>query len=692
MSQQKAVISVKQENCVNCHRCISVCPVKFCNDGSGDYVKIDSDLCIGCGLCLTACQHNARVGVDDFSAFMHDLKARKKIVAIVAPSAAAVFKGMEGELNGWLRKSGVVAVFDVSFGAELTTKSYYEYLKKNPKGPVIAQPCPALVSYIELYLPELLPYLSPADSPMAHTIHMIREFYPQYADCKIAAISPCYAKRREFDENHCGDYNVTMSSLVKYFEAGKINLKSYPKIAYENPPAERGVLYSSPGGLMRTAERFDPQLRNVTRKIEGQPAVIHYFGELASRLKSGKTVPYRLIDCLNCERGCNGGPGTADNGHDMDETEQYVEHRMQKRKDYWKRQAYSEKKALKKLDEIISTYWHEDLYLRKYTDRSSIFAEKVKIPTEEEIEAIYKELRKDTERDILNCSSCGYNSCRDMAVATFNGKNKKENCAHYVIRQMADVQEQLREEKNNIKKASDISMDNLNRSHNEIDSLTGITEDMSEVVLTSSGAVEEMIQNIRAIEETIHRSFATTGHLDEATTLGESSLEEVSNLVEAVEEQSNGLTEMSRIILQIASRTNLLAMNAAIEAAHAGESGKGFAVVAEEIKKLAEISGTEAKKITTVLEDMKGLIDEVFAKSVDTRKEFRNIVQLSAEVKSIGEEIKMAMSEQNIGSHRILESITRLKKSEEKLQQASAKVKKAVANVKEAVQNLSEFR
>ena len=443
---------------------------------------------------------------------------------------------------------------------------------------------------------------------------------------------------------------------------------------------------------MRTAERFDPQLRNVTRKIEGQPAVIHYFGELASRLKSGKTVPYRLIDCLNCERGCNGGPGTADNGHDMDETEQYVEHRMQKRKDYWKRQAYSEKKALKKLDEIISAYWHEDLYLRKYTDRSSIFAEKVKIPTEEEIEAIYKELRKDTERDILNCSSCGYNSCRDMAVAIFNGKNKKENCSHYVIRQMADVQEQLREEKNNIKKASDISMDNLNRSHNEIDSLTGITEDMSEVVLTSSGAVEEMIQNIRAIEETIHRSFATTGHLDEATTLGESSLEEVSNLVEAVEEQSNGLTEMSRIILQIASRTNLLAMNAAIEAAHAGESGKGFAVVAEEIKKLAEISGTEAKKITTVLEDMKGLIDEVFAKSVDTRKEFRNIVQLSTEVKSIGEEIKMAMSEQNIGSHRILESITRLKKSEEKLQQASAKVKKAVANVKEAVQNLSEFR
>lgn len=100
MSQQKAVISVKQESCVNCHRCISVCPVKFCNDGSGDYVEIDSDLCIGCGLCLTACQHNARVGVDDFSAFMHDLKARKKIVAIVAPSAAAVLKGMEGELNG----------------------------------------------------------------------------------------------------------------------------------------------------------------------------------------------------------------------------------------------------------------------------------------------------------------------------------------------------------------------------------------------------------------------------------------------------------------------------------------------------------------------------------------------------------------------------------------------------------------
>ena len=68
------VISVDSEKCVNCHRCIAVCPSKFCNNGSSDYVKINHDLCIGCGACISACKHGARVGIDDFDSFMFDVK------------------------------------------------------------------------------------------------------------------------------------------------------------------------------------------------------------------------------------------------------------------------------------------------------------------------------------------------------------------------------------------------------------------------------------------------------------------------------------------------------------------------------------------------------------------------------------------------------------------------------------------
>src|SRR5574344_921540 len=194
------VIEVDAEKCQNCHACITACPSKYANDGSGDHVKINDDLCIGCGHCVEACTWGARYIVDDTEKFFIDLKSNVPMVAVVAPSVAASFPGTYLNLNTWLKKMGVRAVCDVSFGAELTIKSYLEHVKKNNPKCVISQPCPAIVSYIELYKPELLPYLAPADSPMLHSMKMIKEFYPEYSTFRIASISPCAAKRREFDE------------------------------------------------------------------------------------------------------------------------------------------------------------------------------------------------------------------------------------------------------------------------------------------------------------------------------------------------------------------------------------------------------------------------------------------------------------------------------------------------------------
>ena len=123
------VVHVDEEKCVNCHRCISVCPVKFCNDGSGDHVAVDHELCIGCGECIKGCQHNARKIVDDFDLFMESIKRKNKIVAVVAPAIAVEYPDAYKRFNGWLKSLGVEAFFDVSFGAELTIKSYLEQYK-----------------------------------------------------------------------------------------------------------------------------------------------------------------------------------------------------------------------------------------------------------------------------------------------------------------------------------------------------------------------------------------------------------------------------------------------------------------------------------------------------------------------------------------------------------------------------------
>jgi iron only hydrogenase large subunit-like protein len=322
-----AVIGIKEENCVNCHRCIAVCPAKMCNDGSKDFVSVNTDLCLGCGKCLEACTHHARYGIDDMLPFIEALEKREKLVAVVAPAVAANFEDTYLNLNGWLLSMGISACYDVSFGAELTVKSYLDYFKKEDPKCIIAQPCPALVSYVEIYRPDLISYLAPADSPMVHTIKMIKHFYPEYKNHRVVVISPCYAKKREFQEVGLDVLNVSFISIDNYLSQNNIKLRNYSKSNYDNPPAERAVLFSTPGGLMRTAERDFPGIGEVTRKIEGQPQVFDYLAHLGNAIEEGKAPIHRLIDCLNCERGCNTGPGTLKKSNHVDETEGLVENR-----------------------------------------------------------------------------------------------------------------------------------------------------------------------------------------------------------------------------------------------------------------------------------------------------------------------------------------------------------------------------
>lgn len=681
------VIKTDPEKCVNCHRCISVCPAKLCNDGSGDYVKVNHELCIGCGACISACHHGARQGIDDFDEFLEDIKKGEDVLAIVAPAAAANFKGKDLELNTWLKSIGVKAVFDVSFGAELTTKSYVEYLKTKPKL-VISQPCPALVSYIELYQPDLIPYLSPADSPMAHTFALIKNFYPQYKNYKMAAISPCFGKRREFDENGLGDYNVCMSTITNYLEEHHISLSSLNRTPYDNPLAERAVLYSTPGGLLRTAERFVPGISSKARKIEGQPVMTQYFSELSKSIKEGKEQKIVLVDCLNCPKGCNCGAGTVNHDMPLDELEGYVEDRMEERKKALKTQS---KANIKKLEKQINKYWKPGIYNRTYVDRSETTRKYIQYPTDAQLNEIYIQMGKLSEKDFLNCGACGYNSCHDFAVAIFNKVNRMDHCHQYLVSQNKKMSEEFQEEINSsVKNVTDLSVSKLEESQIDVSSLMNVTKDMSEAVSISSSAVEQMIGNINSINEILSKNAVAVNKLEEATNVGKNNLTDVTTLVSQIEQNSKGLVEMSNMIQSIASRTNLLAMNAAIEAAHAGESGKGFSVVADEIRKLAESSNTEAKRIGEVLNSVKELIDSAYGKTVSTQHEFETIVSLSTMVKEQENVVKEAMMEQNNGNKILLESLSQLKSSEQAVSDASHKLHQGTEAIMNTIKDLGK--
>ena len=185
-------------------------------------------------------------------------------------------------------------------------------------------------------------------------------------------------------------------------------------------------------------------------------------------------------------------------------------------------------------------------------------------------------------------------------------------------------------------------------------------EDQANHVALASSAIEQMVANIKSVTDTLVKNAANVKTLQESSEIGRSGLQEVSSDIQEIARESEGLLEINSVMDNIASQTNLLSMNAAIEAAHAGEAGKGFAVVAEEIRKLAENSGQQSKTIGIVLKKIKGSIDKITRSTENVLNKFEAI---DSSVKVVAEQednIRRAMEEQGEGSKQILEGITRV--------------------------------
>ncbi len=642
------VIDVDKDKCVNCHACIAVCPMKYCNDGVEDIVELIEDRCIGCGACIRACTHDARIGVDDITDFFNGLKNKEKIVAIVAPAIASNFPNEYLNINGWLKSIGVDAVFDVSFGAELTVKSYLEHIKKDTPELVIAQPCPAIVSYIEIQQPELIKYLAPADSPMVHTMKMIKEYYQEYKSHKIVVLSPCYAKKREYEAVGIGDYNVTYSSLRKYLDDNKIVLSKYEKLAYDNPPAERAVLFSTPGGLLKTAMREVPGIENKTRKIEGTEIVYDYLEKLPEVIKDGHAP--LLVDCLNCEMGCNGGPGTLNLEKSPDTIEALIEDRNQEmQKNYKRKGMFNSKINKKKIRKTVDRYWKPNLYTRDYKDLSENIA--MKIPSSNELAAVYLEMEKHSEDDIKNCRSCGYNKCERMAVAIFNGLNKKENCHWYQHELVVQESEHIKQQAQAASEIAVISNDSLVSNKDRLEANHQMISDIVATISDLEKANQDVVSKMKKSSE--------------VTTDSQEKFISVNDKLSRTSDKVQELDEIVETISGISSQINLLALNAAIEAARAGDSGRGFAVVADEVKKLAEQSKSEAEKIAPFSSEFKNEFNKISADIEEIVKSFDVLVDVISTTLTKTEEISVSTNEISHGVNQSKNEYAKLKETEE---------------------------
>jgi len=581
-------------NCVGCNKCISACSsMGACistepDENGNSRIEVDKDRCIACGACFDACEHHAREFRDDTEEFFGALKRGEKISVLIAPAFLADYPKEYSRVLGGLKKLGVSRFISVSFGADITTWAYINYIQKNNYLGGISQPCPAVVGYIERYLPEVLPKLFPVQSPMmCAAIYARKEMGIKE---KLAFISPCIAKKMEIADPNNKDYvqyNVTFDHMMKYIKAN--NLMGEPI----NDEIEYGLgsIYPMPGGLKENVYWL---LGNEVfiRQIEGEKKMYHFLKKNADRIKGGKT-PYLFIDALNCENGCICGTATDPEITDSDDPLYHIHDIQESVKKNDKRSAWSRNltpaKRMAALNKQFAGLNLND-YLRKYTDRSKTCS--YKNPSETELDKVFKSMNKLTdEQRKINCSCCGYDTCREMAIAIYNGFNHKDNCVHYlkdlVEAEKLEAQDMVKQEKELLSSQQEELMQTISHINERFRTLRDSLAQMSEGNTSNADESSAISGDMANVAEFCNR---------------------LNDSIEHITESLAELTSNNVKVVSIANQTNLLALNASIEAARAGEAGRGFAVVADEInslasdsKETAELSGDANRSIENAI-------------------------------------------------------------------------------------------
>jgi iron only hydrogenase large subunit-like protein/uncharacterized Fe-S cluster-containing protein len=408
--------SIKQEtrktvytvtaNCQDCYRCVRVCPVKAISVREGQ-ARIEDELCIKCGTCVRECPQHAKTIRSSLYAVKELLESGRTVVASVAPSFSAVFDGWRASrLPSALRRLGFRYVSETAEGALLVTE---ETVKSKDKGSICTA-CPAVVNFIEKYRPEFIDELIPVVSPMVAHGRLLKKRLG--GDIAVVFIGPCAAKKLEAQrpENaDAVDAVLTFTELISWLSEENIDLATCSESGFESfGNLDKARLFPLQGGLLKTGcIDCDGTNANILH-ISGAHDVIGLLDIPKDKWK------FDLVEPLFCAGGCINGPGISIDKNVFLRKQDVI--------------AYAEKASGATAADIDRAIAADTGFVG---DNISLMSEEV---DEDRIRKVLESQGKLNPELQLNCGACGYESCRDNAIAVARGMAEPEMCIPYMRR------------------------------------------------------------------------------------------------------------------------------------------------------------------------------------------------------------------------------------------------------------------